>query len=276
MIVAVYDPDGGIKALWPIFGIANQLLAATALCLATTVILKMALRGGAPGDRPPKMGTPAPVRAARELGAPKPALALVTLLPLLWLLTVTGTAAVQKIWDDDPRIGFLAQAQAMSKKLEALKAQTSSVPEANQTAHQKLMSQTSKQADNATLDAVVTGFFLILVTAIFLLSVREWILLLARKKAAEPRETTPTWLPEYAVAEVQPLKALSLLALAAALLKELSGEAAVDRAQQGQSICARESQVDLLAGGLRQATLSRSEAYRAAADRRFREPSRCC
>ena len=50
LIAAVYDPDGGIKALWPIFGIANQLLAATALCLATTVILKMTLTGAPVSD----------------------------------------------------------------------------------------------------------------------------------------------------------------------------------------------------------------------------------
>jgi len=150
------------------------------------------------------------------------------------------------------------------------------VPEVNRAAHQKLVSQSAKQAGNAELDAAVTGFFLVLVAAIFLLSVREWILLLARKKAAEPRETPPTWLPEYAVAEAQPLKVFSLLALAAALLRELSGEAAVDRAQHCLSMCARETQVDLLGGGLKQDALSRSEAYRAAADRRFQGPNRCC
>jgi carbon starvation protein len=138
------------------------------------------------------------------------------------------------------------------------------------------VSQTAKQAGNATLDAFVTGFFLILVTAIFLLSVREWILLLARKRAVEPRETPPTWLPDYAAAEAQPLKVLSLLALTAALFKELSGEAAIDRAQHHHAICAKEAQVSLLAGGLKQTALTRSEAYRAAADRRFQGPNRCC
>src|ERR1043165_7565910 len=75
LIVAVYDPDGGIKALWPIFGIANQLLAGTALCLATTVILKMQL---AATDES-KVQSP----KSKVLG--HPALALVTLIPLLWL-----------------------------------------------------------------------------------------------------------------------------------------------------------------------------------------------
>src|SRR6185295_18280613 len=79
LVAAVYDPDGGIKALWPIFGIANQLLAATALCLATTVILKMQLGKG--------IKVPGPKSNVLH----HPALALITLVPLLWLLTVTGT-----------------------------------------------------------------------------------------------------------------------------------------------------------------------------------------
>jgi carbon starvation protein len=274
LIKAVYDPDGGIKALWPIFGIANQLLAATALCLATTVILKMALRSGAPRSSAAPSGMPP--HSEPELGAPRPTLALVTFVPLLWLLAVTGTAAVQKIWDGDARIGFLAQAQAMSKKLESLQAQTSSVPAASLAAHQKLMSQTSKQAANATLDAAVTGFFLVLVAIIFLLSMREWILLLARKRAAEPRETPPTWLPEYAIAEAQPLKVLSLLLLAGAMLKELSGEAAVARAQHHPPLCAKAARVDLFGGGLKPKQLSRGEAYAVSAERRFEEPNRCC
>src|SRR5439155_13123578 len=116
---AVLDPDSGIKALWPIFGIANQLLAATALCLATTVILKMAL--GTPISDPARSSAPA--RAGSETGASlrSPALALVTLVPLLWLLVVTGTAAVQKIGrhDDDPKIGFLAAANVQEKAIEA-------------------------------------------------------------------------------------------------------------------------------------------------------------
>jgi carbon starvation protein len=100
LIAAVYDPDGGIKALWPIFGIANQLLAATALCLATTVILKMQLGGESKAES-----------AKPELFS-RPAFALVTLIPLLWLLAVTGTAAVQKIFHPDPKIGFVAGAKA--------------------------------------------------------------------------------------------------------------------------------------------------------------------
>jgi carbon starvation protein len=277
LIAAVYDPDGGIKALWPIFGIANQLLAATALCLATTVILKMALQGGTGVS---------PVQGAGETPALRsPALALITLIPLLWLLAVTGTAAVQKIWhqEDRPgcaRIGFLQIARELDARKPALEtavtaARSTGEETAINTAEKALRSNRT-QSFNNKLDAVVTGFFLALVAGIFLISAREWLLLLARKKAAEPRETPPTWLPDYAVAEAKPFKLFSLLALAVALLRELSGEAAVDRAQQHRAACREGLQVDLLGGGLKQEALSRGEAYAASAERRFTEPNRCC
>ncbi len=125
LIQGVRDPLGGINSLWPLFGIANQMLAAIALCLGTTIILKMAI--GAPAADPTRSdkqrlagavpGAPAAtvsVRAVPAAGAPRrsPWLAIVTLIPLVWLLAVTFTAGLEKIFHPDPRIGFLAAARS--------------------------------------------------------------------------------------------------------------------------------------------------------------------
>src|SRR2546427_20109 len=113
LIQGVRDPLGGINSLWPLFGIANQMLASIALCLATTIILKMSLQSEARSQEPGVGSQGSGIKR-------RPALAFVTLIPLIWLLAVTMTAGVQKIFHPDDRIGVLAQAQTLNQKLPSL------------------------------------------------------------------------------------------------------------------------------------------------------------
>ena len=227
LIQGVRDPLGGINSLWPLFGIANQMLAAIALCLGTTIILKMQL---------------SPKVEGRGSKARKPTFILITLIPLAWLVAVTFTAGVQKIWSPDPRIGFLAQAQTLAEKTSGLQkaldtANTSGDVAAMDIAQKALQTNRALQFNNI-LDAAAAGIFLMLVTVIILLSIREWILLLTGRKPAVLHESESVWLPDYAVAEGKPLHIAGTAALALALAKEWSGESHLERArQQAQAVC---------------------------------------
>jgi carbon starvation protein len=144
----VRDPLGGINSLWPLFGIANQLLAAIALCVATTILIKM--------------------HRARYVW--------ITGLPLLWLVTVTFTAAWQKIFSPLPRIGFLAQADQLEAAL-----QSGAIAAAKS-------AETHTLIFNARLDAVVCGVFMVLVAVILIDSVRIWAGILRGTRASEVAE----------------------------------------------------------------------------------------
>jgi carbon starvation protein len=135
LIQGVRDPLGGINTLWPLFGIANQLLAAVALSVATTVLIKM--------------------HRARYMW--------ITCLPLAWLVVVTFDAAWQKIFSPLPRLGFLAE--AAQRKAALLSGQLT----ATQAAETKVL------MFNARLDAVVCGVFLVLVAMILVASIRLWV-----------------------------------------------------------------------------------------------------
>ncbi len=258
LIQGVRDPLGGINSLWPLFGIANQMLAAIALCLATTIVLKMQL---APS---PSLSPSDGEKVAEGRVRGKPVLALVTLVPLVWLLSVTFTAGVQKIWHSDPRIGFNAAADATQKKREMLRGSLADVPADQLPARAREIAELAKQVFNMRLDAFVAISFLTLVSLIVLISVREWLLLLGRKKLAELRESEVMWLPDYAVAEGKPLKVLGLFALAFALAKELSGEAQLEQAQKQVCEC------------VAHADKSAEKIYVETTERRFNGVRRCC
>jgi carbon starvation protein len=237
LIQGVKDPLGGINSLWPLFGIANQLLAAIALCLATTVILKMQLQ---------------PDKKSR------PAIALITLVPLTWLLAVTLTAGAQKMFHPDPTIGFQAAARLTDGKLPSLQEALDLAKKTGDVAAIEVAAKAVRDNRslhfNWILNEAVTGVFLAMVVLIAVLSLREWILLLARKKISQLRETQPVWLPEYAIVEARPLHVFGVIALGFALLKELSGQGAVERAEKQ---CPH-------------------HAYVHAAEKRFDGINRCC
>jgi carbon starvation protein len=269
LIQGVRDPLGGVNSLWPLFGIANQMLAAIGLCLGTTIILKMALQGGARGE-------------GRGSRAGKPVLALITLIPLVWLLAVTMTAGVQKILHPDPRIGFLAQAKVLSEKLPSLEQAVTAARAAGEAGAieqcENALHTNRVLCFNNRLDAVVAAGFLLLVTAIVVLSVREWLLLLERRKPAVLCETEPVWLPDYAVTESRPLRAAGVAALVFALAKELSGEAEMERAGQVASLCECEHKGESRLAELPgiQARKTDVQVYLEVAEKRFKGVKRCC
>jgi len=145
----VLDPLGGINSLWPLFGIANQILASVALVVATTILLKMG--------------------RTRYLW--------VTLVPMAWLVMVTLTGSWQKLFHDDPRIGFLAQASGLEQQIAEGR-----VPEAK-------LAETRRVIFNNRLDAGVTGFFAVLILLLLAEAATEWYLILSGRRPATVRET---------------------------------------------------------------------------------------
>lgn len=268
LIQGVRDPLGGVNSLWPLFGIANQMLAAIALCLGTTIILKTTLKKDDDAAT-----APARLRS--------PWIALITLIPLVWLVGVTFTAGIQKIWHSDPRIGFLAKANDLARQLPdaeakfkavSAAAETAAGPEAEKRMAEALvaMKGIKSQLFNNRLDAAVAGIFLGLVSIVLLLSLREWWLLLSRRKPAVLHETEPVWLPDYALKEGGPglRPVVGAAAIALGLAKELSGEAQIERAKQAEIVCTCEEH--------RHIAKTDAQHYVDMTERRFNGVTRCC
>jgi len=145
----VVDPLGGINSLWPLFGISNQLLAAVALVVATTILLKM--------------------------GRLK--WIWVTLLPMAWLVIITMTASYQKIFSANSRIGFLAQANALAAQIAAGKIAAAKIAD------------TQRVIFNLRLDAAVTAVLAVMILVLLVEALVQWYAILSRSKEPVMQET---------------------------------------------------------------------------------------
>ncbi|MEA2401488.1 MAG: carbon starvation protein [Thermoleophilaceae bacterium] len=153
------DPLGGINQLFPLFGIANQLLAAVALTVATTILIKSG----------------------------KLKWAWVTAVPLAWDAVVTLTASYQKVFSDNPKLGFFAQRDAFQDALDAGKV----LPPA------KSVDDMHQVVTNSTVDGVLAAFFAVLIIVVIADAARIWVATI-RGRPAELTETPPE--PSHLVA----------------------------------------------------------------------------
>ena len=147
----VTDPLGGINMLWPLFGIANQMLAGIALMLCTVVLFKMK----------------------------KERYAWVSIVPTVWLLICTTAAGWIKIFDDNPGVGFIAQA---SKYRDAIAAGELLAPS-------KDFGQMQQVMVNNYINAGLTALFLFVVFSVLVYSVKA--ILAARRVSTRTDRETP-------------------------------------------------------------------------------------
>jgi carbon starvation protein len=143
LIAGVNDPRGGIYTLWPVFGLANQVLAAIALCVGTAIIVRMG----------------------------KARYAFVTVIPLIWLIVVTESAGIEKLFSPAADLGFVAQAHAFELKAAALDALGAGGAAAAKNHMQVLVLH--RQAFNARLDAGLCAAFMLAIVVVALDTLRE-------------------------------------------------------------------------------------------------------
>jgi carbon starvation protein len=161
LYAGVTDPLGGINQLFPLFGIANQLLAAVALTVATTILIKSGrLRW-----------------------------AWVTAIPLAWDVAVTLTASWYKIFSSDPLIGFFAQRDKYQQALDAGKV----IPPA------KSLDDVGQIVTNSTVDGVLSILFAALIIVVIVDAARIWFLTLTGRRepvlAEVPPQPSKLWAP---------------------------------------------------------------------------------
>lgn len=145
----VIDPLGGINSLWPLFGISNQLLAAVALVLATTILMKM----------------------------DKMKWIWVTVLPMVWLIIVTMTASYEKVFSANPRLGFLSYASTLAGQLASGK-----IPAAKAV-------ETQRVIFNQRLDAGVTIVLASMILVLLIEAFLQWHAILRKRKESILCET---------------------------------------------------------------------------------------
>jgi carbon starvation protein len=149
LYTGVTDPFGGIKTLWPLFGISNQMLAGIALMLATVVLFKLKR------DR----------------------YAWVTIIPALWLLLCTTSAGLIKVFDPSPGQGFLAQARKFQQ----------AIAEGTITAPATTMGQMHQIVVSAYVNTGLTVLFLFVVAAVLVYSIKT-ILAARRNRQRSDKE----------------------------------------------------------------------------------------
>jgi carbon starvation protein len=153
LYAGVNDPQGGIYQLFPLFGIANQLLAAVALTVGTTILIKMG----------------------------KLRYAWVTALPLAWDAAVTLTASWQKIFSPDPLLGFFAQRSA------AIEAARNNELFGNA----ETQADVQQIIVNTTVDGILSILFAAMIIIVILDAARVWFGLIRGTK--EPELSEAPW-----------------------------------------------------------------------------------
>jgi len=147
----VVDPLGGINTLWPLFGIANQMLAGIALMLCTVVLFKMK----------------------------KDRYAWVTIMPTVWLLICTTSAGLIKLFHSSPAVGFIAQARLYQQ----------AIGQGEYLGRATTPGQMQQVVINGYVNATLTALFLLVVFSILLYSVRT--IIKARKNPQRSDQQSP-------------------------------------------------------------------------------------